>query len=101
MVFVFVSDRAAPNSKVPGSRPNPRVQIFPPEYRETYALYKDRVSLEFLFVLLCSRARLGGGATGHAKMAGLWPDSKFDDYTQNSSDLQSKFKNESQNNSRA
>jgi hypothetical protein len=43
----------------------------------------------------------GGGPTGHAKRAGRQPDSKFDDYTQNSSDLQSKFKNESQNVSRA
>jgi hypothetical protein len=43
----------------------------------------------------------GGGTTGHAKRAGRRPDPKFDDYTQNSSDLQSKFKNQSQNNSRA
>jgi hypothetical protein len=45
--------------------------------------------------------KLGGGATGHAKMAGRRPDLKFDDYTQNSSDLQSKFKNQPENNSRA
>jgi hypothetical protein len=38
----------------------------------------------------------GGGSTGHAKRAGRQPDPKFDDYTQNSSDLQCKFKNESQ-----
>jgi hypothetical protein len=43
----------------------------------------------------------GGGANGHAKRAGRRPDPKFDDYTQNSSDLQCKFKNQSQNNSRA
>jgi hypothetical protein len=42
-----------------------------------------------------------GHATGHAKKAGRRPDPKFDDYTQNSSDLQSKFKNQPQNNSRA
>jgi hypothetical protein len=34
----------------------------------------------------------GGGTTGHAKRAGRLLDPKFDDYTQNSSDLQSKFK---------
>jgi hypothetical protein len=39
--------------------------------------------------------KLGGGATGHAKRAGRRSNPKFDDYTQNSSDLQSKFKNES------
>jgi hypothetical protein len=33
----------------------------------------------------------GGGATGHAKSAGQRPDPKFDDYTQNASDLQSFF----------
>jgi hypothetical protein len=43
----------------------------------------------------------GGGATGHAKRAGRWLDPKFDDYAQNSSDLQCKFKNQSQNNSGA
>jgi hypothetical protein len=43
----------------------------------------------------------GGGATGHAKRAGWQPDPKFDDYTRNFSELQSKFKNQSQNNSRA
>jgi hypothetical protein len=36
MMFALVSP--APNSEVPGSRPNPRVQIFPPEYLGTYAL---------------------------------------------------------------
>jgi hypothetical protein len=34
----------------------------------------------------------GGGATGHAKGAGLRPDPKFDVYTQNSSDMQSEFR---------
>jgi hypothetical protein len=36
---VFAQDRfqPAPNSEVPGSRPNLRVQIFPPEYLGTYA----------------------------------------------------------------
>jgi hypothetical protein len=43
----------------------------------------------------------GGAATGHTKLAGRRPDPKFDDYTQNSSDLQCKFKNQYQNNSRA
>jgi hypothetical protein len=43
----------------------------------------------------------GGGATSHAKWAGRRRDPIFDDYTQNSSDLQSKFKNQPQNNSRA
>jgi hypothetical protein len=43
----------------------------------------------------------GGGATSHAQRAGRRPDPKFDYYTQNSSDLQCKFKNQSQNNSRA
>jgi hypothetical protein len=40
MVFALVFDmfQPSPNSKVPGSRPNPRVQIFPPEYLGTYAL---------------------------------------------------------------
>jgi hypothetical protein len=33
----------------------------------------------------------GGGATGHAKRAGRWPDPKFGHYTQISSDLQYKF----------
>jgi hypothetical protein len=34
MVFALVSDRfqPTPNSEVAGSKPNPRVQIFPPEY---------------------------------------------------------------------
>jgi hypothetical protein len=62
------------------------------------------VSLEILFVLLCfklSRQKLGGGTTGHAKRVGQRPDPKFDDYTQNSSDLQSKFKNQPQNNNRS
>jgi hypothetical protein len=39
----------------------------------------------------------GGGATGRVNRAVRRPDPKFDDYTQNSSDLQSKFKNQSQN----
>jgi hypothetical protein len=33
-----------------------------------------------------------GGATGHAERAGRRLDPKLDDYTKNSSDLQSKFK---------
>jgi hypothetical protein len=33
--------------------------------------YKKMMSLELLFVLLCSRANSGGGATGHAKKAGV------------------------------
>jgi hypothetical protein len=45
--------------------------------------------------------KLGGVATGHAKKARRRPDPKFDHYTQYSSDLQSKFKDQSQNNSRA
>jgi hypothetical protein len=40
--------------------------------------------------------KLGGGATGHVKRAGRRLDPKFDDHTQNSSDLQCKFKNQSQ-----
>jgi hypothetical protein len=48
-----------------------------------------------------TRQKPGGGATGHAKRAGQRPDPKFDDYTQNSSDLQFKFKNQYQNNDRA
>jgi hypothetical protein len=45
--------------------------------------------------------KAGGFATGHAKRAERRSDTKFDDYIQNSSDLQSKFKNQPQNNSRA
>jgi hypothetical protein len=45
--------------------------------------------------------KLDGGATSHARRAGRRPDAKFDDYTQNSSDLHCKFKNLFQNNSRA
>jgi hypothetical protein len=44
--------------------------------------------------------KLGGGATDHNKWAGRRRVPKFDDYTQNSSDLQSKFKNLPQNNRR-
>jgi hypothetical protein len=43
----------------------------------------------------------GDGTTGHDKWAGRRRDPKFDEYTQNSSDLQSKFKNQYKNNSRA
>jgi hypothetical protein len=46
------------------------------------------------------RQKPGGGVTGQAKGAVWWPDPKFDDYTQNSSDLQSKFKNQPQYNSK-
>jgi hypothetical protein len=63
--------------------------------------YRKIVSEKLLFVLLCSRQKPGGGATSHAKRAGRRLDPKFDDYTQNSSDLQSKFKNQPQNNIRA
>jgi hypothetical protein len=42
----------------------------------------------------------GGGANGRGG-AGWRPDPKFDDYTQNSSDLRSNLKNQPQNNSRA
>jgi hypothetical protein len=42
----------------------------------------------------------GDGAAGHAKRVRQRPDPKFDDYTQNSYDLQSKLKNQPQNNSR-
>jgi hypothetical protein len=40
MVFVLVSDRiqSASNSKVLGRRPNPRVQILPPEYLGNYEI---------------------------------------------------------------
>jgi hypothetical protein len=44
--------------------------------------------------------KLRGGATGHALRAGQRLDPKFDDYIQNSSDLQSEFKNQPQNNNR-
>jgi hypothetical protein len=54
------------------------------------------VSLEFLFVLFSPGQKPGGGAPSHAKRAGRRPDPKFDDYTQNSSDLQCKFKNQSE-----
>jgi hypothetical protein len=58
--------------------------------------------LEIIFVnTIFSLIIKGGGATGHAKKAGRRPDPKFDVYTQISSDLQSKFKNQSQNNSGA
>jgi hypothetical protein len=42
-----------------------------------------------------------GGTTGHAKRAGRRPDTKFDDYTQNSSEKLAKFKNQPQNNNKA
>jgi hypothetical protein len=50
IAFALVSDRfqPAPYSEVPGSRPNSRVQIFPPEYRGV---------LGTLFVLSCSRTK--------------------------------------------
>jgi hypothetical protein len=37
-VIALVSDRfqSAPNLEVPGNKPIPRVQIFPPEYLGTY-----------------------------------------------------------------
>jgi hypothetical protein len=38
----------------------------------------------------------GGGATGHTKRMGRRPNPKFDDYTQNSSEIQSKSKNQPQ-----
>jgi hypothetical protein len=62
--------------------------------------YRKLVSLEFLFVLLCSRTKTGWWCQQSHQKGGR-PDPKFDDYTQNSSDLQCKFKNQSQNNSRA
>jgi hypothetical protein len=37
---------------VPGSRPNPRVQIFPPEYLGTYVLYKDSVFEVFVCLII-------------------------------------------------
>jgi hypothetical protein len=37
---------------VPGSRPNPMVQIFPPEYLGTYALYKDGVFGTFVCLIM-------------------------------------------------
>jgi hypothetical protein len=41
--------------------------------------------------------KLGGGTTGHGRQAGRRLDSKFDEYSQNSSDLQSKFKKPQKN----
>jgi hypothetical protein len=87
MVFALLSDRfqPTPNLEVPGSRPNPRVQIFPPEY-----LSVERWFLwNFCLFSYVTEQKPGGGATGHAKGAGRRPDPTFDDYTQNSSDLQS------------
>jgi hypothetical protein len=53
-VFALVSERFQPtlNSKVPGSKPNPRVQIFPPEYLGTYALEKDGVFGTFVCLIM-------------------------------------------------
>jgi hypothetical protein len=45
---------------------------------------------------MVSRQKPDGSATSHAKIVGQWPDPKFDDYIKNSSDLQSKFKNQPQ-----
>jgi hypothetical protein len=58
--------------------------------------YTKLVSLELLFVLLCSWIKPGSGATGYTKKVGRRPDPKFDVYTQISSNLQSKLKNQSQ-----
>jgi hypothetical protein len=59
-MFALVFDRfqPVPNSEVPGSRPNPRVQnsylnISGPMH------YRKMVSLEFLFVSLCYRKKTG------------------------------------------
>jgi hypothetical protein len=49
--------------------------------------FRNVLSLELLFIL-CR------GATSHAKIVGLRSDSKFDDYTQNCSEKQSKSKNQ-------
>jgi hypothetical protein len=43
----------------------------------------------------------GDGATGHTKRMGRRPNPKFDDYTQKSSEIQSKSKNQSQNSTSA
>jgi hypothetical protein len=51
--------------------------------------YRKMVSLELLFVLLCTGQKPVGGATGRAKRVRRRPDPKFDVYTKNSSDLQS------------
>jgi hypothetical protein len=50
----LVSDwfQPVPYSKVPESRPNPRVQIFPPEYLETNAFYKDGVFGTFVCLVM-------------------------------------------------
>jgi hypothetical protein len=54
MVFALVSNRfqLTPNQEVPGSRPNPRVQIFPPEYLGTYALQKYGVHGIFVCLIM-------------------------------------------------
>jgi hypothetical protein len=54
MVFALVSNRfqPAPNSEVPGSRPNPRVQIFLPEYLGNYALQKDGFFGVFVYLIM-------------------------------------------------
>jgi hypothetical protein len=54
IVFAILSDRfqPAPYSKVHGSRLNPRVQIFPPDYLGTYALYKDDVFGNFVCLIM-------------------------------------------------
>jgi hypothetical protein len=61
MVFALVFNRfqPAPNSKVPGSGPNPRVQIFPPEYLGSYALYKVGVFGTFVcFIMFQDKNRV-------------------------------------------
>jgi hypothetical protein len=54
MVFALVSDRfqPAPNSDVTGSRPDPGVQVFPPEDLRTYALKKDCVFGTFVCLIM-------------------------------------------------
>jgi hypothetical protein len=61
--------------------------------------YRKMVYLEFLFVFLCSWTKTEWWRHWFAKKAGRRLDLKCYDYTQNSSDLQSKFKNQYQNNS--
>jgi hypothetical protein len=58
------------------------------------------VSGNFCLFSYVSGKKLGGTATGHAKNAGWRPDLKFYDYTQNSSEKLSKFKNQSEHNSK-
>jgi hypothetical protein len=47
--------------------------------------YSHRIISEY------SIKKLKGDATRHVKRARRWPEPKFDDYTQNSSEMQSKF----------